>query len=287
MVADHAVDVAADEDARSPFDALAEGYDGAFTDSSLGRELRRAVWQNLDGLPLAGRRWLDLGCGTGEDALWLCRRGATVVGVDASVAMLAVAATKARQAGVDATRLHLARADLNQPESLPAACGPGDFDGALANFGVLNCVADLPRLVAVLDRLLAPSAPLLAITMGPFCAWEVAGGLLGGRVGRAARRWRLRRFATASGQTPLRYPSPAALARDLAPCFIAAQRPLALGLLLPPTDIAAFLRRRPVALKLLGQVEGLVRGLPGAAWLSDHYVTRFHRTPSAATLSGP
>lgn len=288
MVAADRLDAAAvKEDVQSPFDALAEAYDDAFTHSSLGRELRRAVWQSLDGLSLAGRRWLDLGCGTGEDALWLCSRGASVLGVDASPAMLAVAATKARQAHVYATHLHLARVDLNQPESLPAACGPGGFDGALANFGVLNCVADLPRLVAVLDGLLAPGAPLLVVTMGPFCAWEVAGGLLAGRPGRAARRWRLRRFATASGQTALRYPSPATLARDLAPCFIAARRPLALGLLLPPTDMAAFLRRRPAALKLLGQVEGRIRGLPGAAWLSDHYVIRFHRIPSAATLSAP
>ena len=49
---------------------------------------------------VSGRRILDLGTGTGRAALALARRGALVTGVDASDEMLAVARTRAREAGV-------------------------------------------------------------------------------------------------------------------------------------------------------------------------------------------
>jgi len=287
MAALHPAESAASRISPSPFDALAPRYDAAFSDSHLGRELRQVVWRCLERLPLEDRSWLDLGCGTGEDTLWLRGRGATVVGVDASEAMLRLATAKARSAGLDGSRLRLASIDLNQPEALLAVCGSRWFDGALADFGVLNCVTDLSRLGAVLAGLLQPDAPLLTVTMGPCCAWELAGGLFAGRPRHAARRWQRRHFATSSGQTALRYPSPATLAREFAPHFLPTGRPLALGLLLPPTDLAAFLRRRPAALRLLGRLEAGIRGLPGAAWASDHYVTRFRRAPTGPTLTGP
>ena len=310
----------------SPFDALASGYDSVFSASHLGRELRRVVWAELDRLVQPDSHWLDLGCGTGEDVLWLCRRGASVFGVDASSAMLAVAAGKARAAGIGAARLRLARVDLNQPGGLADSLAAGlrdavadslttsrtdgmtdgrtdgaahtaqsrvsdeqgfpgsPFDGALADFGVLNCVMDLPRLGTELGALLAPGAALLTVTMGPFCVWETGAGLAALQPKRAFRRWRSRRFSTRSGSTPLHYPWPSALAQGLAATFVPQGPPRALGLLLPPTDVAAFLRRRPAILSLLGRAEGLLRKLPGAAWGSDHYVTVFRRRADDATI---
>jgi len=54
------------------FDAVASGYDAAFTERTLGRMLRAAVRERL---PFAaGDRVLELGCGTGEDAIWLDRK---------------------------------------------------------------------------------------------------------------------------------------------------------------------------------------------------------------------
>ena len=259
------------------FDALAECYDATFTDSPLGRELRRAVWSRLGKLPIQGRRWLDLGCGTGEDALWLCRQGATVLAVDASPVMLAKAALKSRIAVAAATVPRWETVDLNRPEPLSSLAGSDVFDAAIADFGSLNCVTDLPRLGAVLSRVLAPGAFLVAVTMGPFCTWEVISSLARGRPGRALRRWRSRSFKTRTGSSPLRYPSPRSLARALAPDFSPIGRPAALGLLLPPTDAAGFLRRRPTWLSRLGRLEDRLRDLPGAAWCADHYVITFRR----------
>jgi ubiquinone/menaquinone biosynthesis C-methylase UbiE len=51
----------------------------------------RAVTRMLGGLPLAGTRALDVGCGSGRWTRWLAQRGADPVGVDPTAAMLQTA----------------------------------------------------------------------------------------------------------------------------------------------------------------------------------------------------
>src|SRR5262245_23241152 len=77
------------------FDSMAERYDVEFTNSAAGIALRTLVWARLDTLFPSGASVLELGCGTGEDALHLAARNVRVVATDASREMLAVARRKA------------------------------------------------------------------------------------------------------------------------------------------------------------------------------------------------
>src|SRR5260221_9292896 len=96
------VDLARSGFVARPFDAAAAGYDAAFSDSVCGRALRESVWRRLEPHVHGAINLLDLGCGTGEDAIWLARRGCNVVAVDNSTAMLSVAAAKIARAGLGA-----------------------------------------------------------------------------------------------------------------------------------------------------------------------------------------
>src|SRR6185312_9833172 len=69
---------------REGFDRAAATYDQDFTDSAIGRLQREAVWRQLDDLLLPGDLLLDLGCGTGSDAIHLARRGLKIHAVDLS-----------------------------------------------------------------------------------------------------------------------------------------------------------------------------------------------------------
>jgi len=75
---------------------------------------------------------LDLACGTGAAAIQLARAGSTVVGLDRSPAMLAIARGRARAQGVD---LSLVCADMR---SLACTTLPEHADG----FDLITCFAD-------------------------------------------------------------------------------------------------------------------------------------------------
>jgi SAM-dependent methyltransferase len=159
----------------SPFDALAENYAELWSDSTEGSAQRAQVWFQVDSLFAAGDSLLDLGCGTGDDAVHMLRRGLRVTGIDASRAMV----EQARAKGVDA--LHVPIEDL--------ARVPGPFDGALSNFAALNCVADLGAFARELAAVLKEGAPLAMCVLGRFYWKESLRYLLRLNFGKAARRW--------------------------------------------------------------------------------------------------
>ncbi len=77
--------------AGAAFDRIASGYDDLWTRTATGRLQREAVWRFTDRLFAAGDRILDLGCGTGEDAVHLLSRGIRLSAIDASSAMVEAA----------------------------------------------------------------------------------------------------------------------------------------------------------------------------------------------------
>lgn len=134
----------------APFDATAHDYDATFTDTLLGRWLRDIVRERI---PVqAGDRVLEIGCGTGEDALWLAQKGAHITATDMSVGMLRVAEQKASGQAVTFRQF-----DVNAKETY-AQWGKQTFDGVFANFGVLNCAEDLPVVAEFLSQHTTPGA---------------------------------------------------------------------------------------------------------------------------------
>jgi len=175
------------------FERLAPRYDELWTDTPVGRAQRNAVWRVVDELFHAGDRVLDIGCGTGEDAAHLAARGVVVHAVDASPAMVAQARARGgftvAQATIGEPRPQgsgalsfsgspsaLAADSPSSESRLKAGCGhdcPPYFDGALSNFGVLNCIEDLTTTARALGALIRPKGYLAICTIGRFCGWEM------------------------------------------------------------------------------------------------------------------
>ena len=256
----------------SPFDAAAPDYDATFTASVLGGLMRRAVWRRLDLRFAPGDRVLELGCGTGEDAVHLARRGILVLATDASAAMTGAARRKVTAAGL-ADRVSVQELAI---EDLAGAGGKlgGPFDGALSSFGALNCVADLAAAARALADRLRPGATAALCVMGPLVPWEWAWFLARGRPRTAFRRlasggarWR--------GMT-VQYPSIRRLRRAFAPAF-RLLRIGAVGALLPPTYAEAWAARHPRLVARLDRWERRFEARWPLPWLADHYLAELER----------
>jgi SAM-dependent methyltransferase len=260
----------------SPFDAMAAEYDAAFTHSLVGELMREAVWARLDAAFRPGERVLELSCGTGEDALHLGRRGVRVLATDVSAGMLAVAGEKVERAGLQASVevAHLDLTELARHAAQPICNLQSPFDGALSNFGGLNCVADQRGVAAGLAALLRPGALALLCVMGPAVPWEWAWYLSRGEPQKAARR--LRPGGVRWRGLRISYPSVGALRRAYRPWFHT-RRVSALGALLPPSYAEAWARSHPRLLWALHRVERWLEAAPPLPWLADHYLIELER----------
>jgi SAM-dependent methyltransferase len=274
----------------SPFDSLAADYDRSFTDSAIGTLMRQAIWRRLDICFRPGDRVLELNCGTGADALYLAQRGVRVLATDVAPAMLDVVRAKLARAGLanmvevellaieDLARRHgdteTRRPDTaSQPPSLTVARSE-PFDGALSNFGGLNCVADLGSAAAGLAACLRPGAMALLCVMGPLLPWEWAWFLRRGQPAKAFRR--LRRSGVGWRGLTIRYPSIGAVRHAFAPWF-RLRRASAVGALLPPSYAEDWAARRPRLLSRLNRWERRLETLPPLPWLADHYLLELER----------
>jgi SAM-dependent methyltransferase len=249
----------------SPFDEMAASYDSSFTHTACGAALRGIFWERLATV-FAGRpRILELGCGTGEDAIRLARAGHHVVATDASAAMIDQARRKALAAGC-AQSIEFHVLPMEALHDLPHDLR---FDGVFSNFGAINCVADLERLAGALAVRLEPGAPLLFVAMGRHVPWEWFWYGLRAEPGKAFRR--LRREGVEWRGFRVHYPSPRQLAHQLRDGFTArCARPL--GLLLPPSYACDWLNRRPRLLGVMLRLERRAQRWPQLAGLADHYV---------------
>ncbi len=254
------------------FDDLAASYDATFTQTALGSALRELVWSRLDVALGNARRVLDLGCGTGEDAVRLARAGAEVVAIDPSINMLQIARRKAESSGC-AARIQFLCASM---EDLAAVLkGGGRFDGVLSNFGAINCIPDLPRLTRELAASIEPGAPLLWVLLGPRVPWEWLWFLARGEPTKAWRR--LRPEGVRWRGLTIRYPAPADLAGFLSPYFTIT-RISPLGFSLPPTYAATWLERARRVLRVLLLLERAAQRHSGLASWSDHYIVEAVRS---------
>jgi SAM-dependent methyltransferase len=233
--------------AARAFDAVAPDYDSTYgpQGNTVMAWLRRESLALLQETFPPGSRLLEIGCGTGDEALRLARAGCTILATDVSPAMAAQTRAKARAAGladqVTALALPAGRLEALRP-SRP-------FDGAYASFGPLNCEPDLPLLNVALARLLRPGAAFVCSVMARWCPFEIAWFLLHARPRAAFRRlrrgWQSAPVAGGAGvqaSVAMRYLSVGDMARVFAPAF-AIERTLSLPLLLPPPYLDGLFRR--------------------------------------------
>lgn len=261
------------------FDHLARTYDAEMEANPSMRYMRQVSLATLRATFAPGQRVLEIGCGTGIEAVELAQRGVTVVATDLSAEMVLRARERVRRSALE-DRITVHQVKASQLENLLPQYGAGAFEGAYSSFGPLNGEPDLLPVASALARLVRSGGHLVLSVMNRFYAFETVWYLLHGRMRQAARRWRGSAQASISLQAPLRVPtcyhSAASLRRAFSPGFrLTGCR--ALPLLLPPPYLHDMWDRWPrLWARLTPLEERLAPRWPWRGW-GDHLLMLFVR----------
>jgi SAM-dependent methyltransferase len=259
------------------FDQEAKTYDVRYGPPSGSRPgnplvswLRDEHLALLRSLVAPGGLVLDIGCGTGEEALRLAQEGYSVLGIDVSPGMVWQA--QAKLAGYGLRRG--AQFRVLAAGRLTGLDERGPFQAAYASLGTLNTEPDLAGVANGLHALLEPGAPFVATVMNRRCLFEKLLALRRLKPGTALPRpaaWTESRAGASDVIAPVRFYSPAEFAAPFAEHFTV-ERVMAFPLWFPPVHLHALYRERTDRYRRRLAVERRMRAWPGFREWGDHFL---------------
>ena len=259
---------------RDAFDSVAPDYDGERGNNRVIQDMRAEMWRWLDAIFTPGSRLLDLGCGTGLDAVRMAGLGYSVTAIDWSPQMVRRTTERSRHAQL-ADRVQTVNVGAHELQRIAET---GAYDGAYSNLGALNCVPDLREVAGQCARLLKPGAALVFSVIGRVCPWEAAHYLMRGRWARVNVRY-------ARGPVPVglnghtvwtRYYTPREFYRPFRALFSLAHF-RGLCVFVPPPYLIGFRERHPQWHRRLWRIDRQVAGWPLLRATGDHFLIVMRR----------
>jgi SAM-dependent methyltransferase len=254
---------------QDAFDSVAADYDGPRGNNELIQDMRREFWRWLDNTFTPHSRLIDIGCGTGLDAIRMARLGHQVTATDWSAKM--AQRTSDRAVSEQLTdRVQVLPIGAHELDRLD---GRGVYDGAYSNLGPLNCVPDLREVARECARLLRPDGALVFTVVGRICPWEISHYL-------RRRQWARVKVRFARGAVPVgmnkhiiwtRYYRPREFYRAFEEHFALAHY-RGLCVFAPPPYLTSIRERHLRPYESLWQVDRRVAGWPVLRELGDHFL---------------
>ncbi len=254
------------------FDSAAQNYDQEFSHTLVGRAMRWRVWGFLErklALKGAQKTILELNCGTGEDAFYLCAMGHRMICTDLSSSMLAITNEKNNNHR-ELLSTHIV--DLADPNF--------DFintkiDFVFSNFGGLNCLdqQQLKNLSSSLSQNLDSGAYFSAVVMPKYCLMESLYFLLKGNWRSIFRRNTDKALAVpvSDNMVATWYYSPMEFSHLFSNEFVLDDvRPI--GIVLPPSYLNPFFEKHPLIFALAKRMENVLGRFAIFASVADHFI---------------
>lgn len=264
--------------AAAVFDAVAQKYDSIWTSGIIGALQRDQVWREMQSIFHAGEYVLDIGCGTGVDAVHLAKMGVRVHAIDVSARMISIARERVQREGFGdtVTLEHRAIQDLQEFSH------SNTFDGVFSNFGVFNCIQDHHGTSLNLAKIVRQGGKVVICNMNRFCLWETVWYFSHVRPDKAFRRLNAgeRGLVTSmrtDHQMRVFYPS----AREMKSNYQKYFRLTSLhgvGVFVPPSFMENWVSRKPRFLAKLRVLDQNLRGWPILRVIGDHMLLVFTRT---------
>lgn len=223
-----------------------------------------------------GDRLLELNCGTGIDAVYLVSKDIKVHCTDISTGMLEHLSNKINSLGLD----KMISCELKPFEKISEVSG-SDFNGAISNFGGLNCIPDFTSLSKDVSSKLAPGGRFIAVVIGKYCPWEIFYYLLKLRPSVAFRRLKPGGLDANLNGEKIRtfYFTPASFAKDFEKEFTI-EKIYSHGMYTPPPYLVNIYNTLSPFVKFLMKLDELTRGLFPFNRFGDHFIIVLKKKPA-------
>ena len=254
---------------RAAFDSVAADYDGPRGNNELIQDMRSEMWHWLDTTFAARSRLIDLGCGTGLDAVRMAQLGHDITATDWSSQMVG---RTMQRSGREPLAGNVQAVTVGAHE-LNRLGGDASYDGAYSNLGPLNCVPDLAEVSRECSRLLKPGGALVFTVIGRICPWEIAHYM-------RRRQWARVKVRYASNVVPVkmnrhtiwtRYYGPREFYRAFRHHFTL-EHCRGLCVFSPPPYLTGVRERHPRLYQRLRDLDRRVSGWPLLRAMGDHFL---------------
>lgn len=262
---------------NNTFDSAAASYDQDFTHSPIGKIQRQQVLGFLEStLPSSSINVLEVNCGTGEDAIWLARKGHSVFCTDLSHAMLKVVHKKVKSEKLE-DKIVYQQLDL---KSINPSSVNGEFDLIFSNFAGLNCLSpsELSKALDALTSFLKPNGKLILVFLGKFCAWETKYFLMKGQWGKAFRRLSNEPvIADVDGEKVKTWYYSVSEIKKLTKSKLVVTKRKAIGTYVPPSYLNPWFKNKLWLLNIFAFLDNLYGTMGIFTSLSDHYLIELEK----------
>jgi ubiquinone/menaquinone biosynthesis C-methylase UbiE len=257
------------------FTKQSDGYDSYDASNAILIWMRRQVRNHVLAHLKKDARILELNAGTGLDAVFFAEQGHRVYATDLSDGMV-------RQIQKKITDLKLEDALVVKQCSYTELNFISDkgFDYVFSNFGGLNCIPDLTRVIRHLPPLLKPGAIITFVLMPPVCPWEIS-KILKGKWKEAFRRFNKKGAPShLEGEYfPTFYFTPAQAVKAFGPDFKKINLQ-GLATFSPPPYAENFTKKYSSTYKLLTWLDEKTSRLPLCRSYADHFILTMQYNPT-------
>lgn len=263
------------EQVQEAYDRLAPRYDDRTLQNPIHLWMRAASLRLLYESFQKKDRILELGCGTGEEAVRLASRGVEVLATDMSSEMLRITEEKARRRDVG-DLVETRRMGIHEVSNLVEEFGGASFDGAYASYSLVYepTLEFLPRSLATLIR---SEGYFVSSVRNRVCIFEILLYAATLRIHRAMERWRQpSRFQVSGKDLAIRSYTVGEYV-SMFQDFFRTDRLIGIPVLLPPPHLYPKHMNIMPSLTHLQRLEKRLRGTSPFNKLGDHTLARMQR----------
>jgi ubiquinone/menaquinone biosynthesis C-methylase UbiE len=251
---------------KASFDKAATTYDQSFTNTLIGKLQRNLVYKIVLKHLQNTNNILEINCGTGEDAIWLAKKGFGVTATDISTEMISIAESKR-----NVENLNFIQADIN---TISEQFSDKNFDLIFSNFGGLNCLSksELDNFISNSTNILSEKGKLILVIMPKNTLWEQLYFMLKGKFKSAFRRKKAKAIANVDGENVLTYYYNPKDVVSLSNTNFELIETKPIGFFIPPSYLEPFFKNKKKLLNSLNWLESKFKDCSFLSKYADHYI---------------